>query len=226
MDRYARVLAWERAAQHADYAAAIHPSGAAGIEGPAWTASGFAHAQEWTQGLHRWSTDLTLDLTILDFGCGAGRVTHPLATLWPAARILGVDASPTMLARLDAAKPPTVGNVTGWLSDGFDGRLPDRVDAVHSMITLLHYSWADGADLLRRLLAALRPGGIAGVNVPIYDTPTQSADWTGVTTWCPAQLAEAADGLAVVLEAHCSPGQFRLGVVGPHHGAYQWLRRM
>ena len=189
MDRYARVLAWERAAQHADYAAAIHPSGAAGIEGPAWTASGFAHAQEWTQGLHRWSTDLTLDLTILDFGCGAGRVTHPLATLWPAARILGVDA-------------------------------------VHSMITLLHYSWADGADLLRRLLAALRPGGIAGVNVPIHDTPTQSADWTGVTTWCPAQLAEAADGLAVVLEAHCSPGQFRLGVVGPHHGAYQWLRRM
>jgi hypothetical protein len=130
-----------------------------------------------------------------------------------------------MLDRLIEDNPPHV-RVQPWLSDGFDGMLPQDVDAIHSMITLLHHSWVDGAELMRQLLLSLRPGGVAGVNLPLYDTPTQSADWTGVTTWTEAMLHEAVEGLGIVLSTRVSAGAFRLGAVGIHHGAYQWLRRV
>jgi hypothetical protein len=141
--------------------------------------------------------------------------------------VVAADASASMLGRLlSDSRPGRHGaNIVPILSDGFDGKLP-AVDAVHSMITLLHYSWADGAELLRRLLLVLPAGGLAGVNLPLYDNPTQSADWTGVTTWSPSQLLEVTEDLAVVLEARVSPGTFRLAAVGPHHGAYHWLRRL
>jgi SAM-dependent methyltransferase len=226
MDRATRVEMWDRAGRADTYAQAIHPSGVAGTGGPAWHQSGLEHAQQWTAGFRR-HADYE-PATILDFGCGAGRVTFPLAALWPRSDIEAVDASGAMLGRLlDDARvgPGGSGTVVPSLSDGFDGKLP-AVEAVHSMITLLHYSWADGAELLRRLLLALPAGGLAGVNLPLYDNATQSADWTGVTTWSPGQLLEVTEDLAVVLEARVSPGTFQLGAVGPHHGAYHWLRRL
>ena len=36
--------------------------------------------------------------TVVDLGCGAGTVTRILAERWPAARLVGVDRSPEMLA--------------------------------------------------------------------------------------------------------------------------------
>lgn len=223
MDRATRVAMWDRAGRADTYAQAIHPSGVAGVAGPAWHTSGRDHADTWTEGWWQYSDGRELR-HLMDFGCGAGRVTFPLAALWPGTRLYAVDASMAMLDRLHDAGPLPP-RVTAWLSDGFDGHLPEGLDAVHSMIVLLHYSWADGADLLRRLLLCLRPGGLAGINLPLYDNPTQSSDWTGVTTWSPGQLVEATEDLATVLEARVSPGQFRLDALGPHHGAYHWLRR-
>jgi SAM-dependent methyltransferase len=215
--------AWERAAQADTYAAAIHPSGAAGIDDPAWRTSGMGHAAVWLSGWARWG-DGEAPGRVLDFGCGAGRVAIPLATLLPHATIIAADSSHTMLRRLLERRPQT--NVQPLHSDGFDGRLP-HVDAVHSIIVLQHHLWADGEELLRRLVHAVRPAGLVGVQLPLYNVEGQSRDWSGVTTWHPRRLENVArEAGAEVVEARTNPSMFRPGAVGPHHGAYHWLRRL
>jgi SAM-dependent methyltransferase len=216
--------AWERAARADTFAAAIHPSGATatGVDDPAWRESGELHAAQWLDG---WTCygDGELPNRVLDFGAGAGRVAFPLATSMPGSEVIAADASPTMLRRLtDRCPPPNVGVC---LSDGFDGRLP-AVDAVHSIIVLQHHLWEDGAELLRRLIAAVRLMGLVGVQLPLYSIEGQSTDWTGVTTWTFRRFDQAVtEGGGQVLEAHVSPSVFRPGAIGPHHGAYHWIRR-
>ncbi len=43
--------------------------------------------------------ELTGDETVLDAGCGSGRVTRLLVERVPRGRVIGVDASPSMIAK-------------------------------------------------------------------------------------------------------------------------------
>jgi trans-aconitate 2-methyltransferase len=97
---------------------------------------------------------------IVDLGCGTGDLTALLAERWPAARVVGLDASPEMLD-LARARHPGIewvrADLAGW-------RPPDPVDLVFSNAAL---HWLDGHErLLPRLLDALAPGGVLAVQMP------------------------------------------------------------
>jgi hypothetical protein len=217
------IEAWERAANAPTFAAAIHPSGATGVNDPEWRRSGIEHAAAWLEGWKNYG-DGELPHRLLDFGCGAGRVAIPLAEFCPSVEIIAADASHGMLRRLVDMDPPA--NVIPWVSDGFDGQLP-RCDAIHSIIVLQHYPWGEGAELLIRLGRALRSQGLIGVQLPLYAVEGQSRDWTGVTTWTLDRLKLTAKFAGLkVLEAKVSGGMFHPGSIGEHHGAYHWLRRV
>jgi trans-aconitate 2-methyltransferase len=99
--------------------------------------------------------ELRGDETVLDAGCGSGRVTEALVARLPRGRVIGVDASPSMI---DAAK--------ARLGDRAELRVADlttldlgeeRVDAVLSTAT---FHWVDDHDaLFGALRGALRDGG-------------------------------------------------------------------
>src|SRR3954454_20494484 len=99
--------------------------------------------------------ELRGDETILDAGCGSGRLTQLLMERVPDGRVIGVDASASMI---DAARER--------LGDTADLRVADlvgldlsgaTVDVVFSTAT---FHWiADHDALLASLRAALRPGG-------------------------------------------------------------------
>ncbi len=95
----------------------------------------------------------------VDFGCGVGRVTLPLAR--EARAVLGVDVSPGMLseARKNAAAQG-VSNVE------FAHELSGNFDLVHSFIVLQHIQPRRGLRIIRDLLAQLEPGGMAVLQVP------------------------------------------------------------
>jgi trans-aconitate 2-methyltransferase len=94
------------------------------------------------------------DETVLDAGCGPGEVTELLLERLPRGRVLAVDASPAMLARL---RERLGDRVTAWASDLLDLEVPEPVDAIFSTAT---FHWiADHDRLFARLHAALRPGG-------------------------------------------------------------------
>jgi trans-aconitate 2-methyltransferase len=93
--------------------------------------------------------------TVLDAGCGSGRVTQALVERLPRGHVIGVDGSPEMIA---AARKRLGGSAELVLADleslDLGGR---RVDAVLSTAT---FHWlTDHPGLFARLAAILRPGG-------------------------------------------------------------------
>lgn len=94
------------------------------------------------------------DATVLDVGCGTGRVTEQLLELVPRGRVLAFDASPDMVklarARLGDQAEVFCQDVL-WL------QLPEPVDVVVSN-AVLHWV-TDHPRMWARLASALRPGG-------------------------------------------------------------------
>jgi trans-aconitate 2-methyltransferase len=101
--------------------------------------------------------DLAGDETVLDAGCGSGRVTRLLLERLPRGRVLGVDASRSMI---ELARETFAGDDRVELSVGdlVELELSQPVDAVFSNAT---FHWIlDHNRLFARLHAALRPGGV------------------------------------------------------------------
>jgi trans-aconitate 2-methyltransferase len=100
------------------------------------------------------------DETVLDAGCGSGRVTEQLADRLPDGRIIALDASPAMIdeARRRLARfGDRIAYLVADLNAPFELPGGVRVDAVLSTAT---FHWVpDHAALFRHLAAVLRPGG-------------------------------------------------------------------
>lgn len=94
------------------------------------------------------------DETVLDAGCGSGRVTEMLLERLPRGRVIAVDSSQSMV---DLARERIGERVDVRLVDLLELDLELEVDAIVSTAT---FHWIAGHDLLfRRLRAALRAGG-------------------------------------------------------------------
>ena len=111
--------------------------------------------------------------TVADLGCGAGNVTKLLAERWPAAAIVGIDNSATMLdqARAALASAPNVRfearDLASWMPD-----MP--VDVVYSNAAL-HWL-GDHAELFPRLMRTLSSGGVLAVQMPNnFGTPSHTS---------------------------------------------------
>ena len=98
--------------------------------------------------------ELRGDETVLDAGCGSGAVTRELIRRLPQGRVIGVDASPSMIERARES----LGDAADLrVADLLELELEAPVDVVFSSAT---FHWiADHDRLFARLFAALRPGG-------------------------------------------------------------------
>jgi SAM-dependent methyltransferase len=101
----------------------------------------------------------------LDFGCGVGRVSIPLAGLVP--EVVGVDVSPAMLdeARRNVERLGTGRGVSWLLSDDTLSRVSGRFDLVHTFIVLQHIDVPRGRALFARLVELVGPGGVGALHV-------------------------------------------------------------
>jgi trans-aconitate 2-methyltransferase len=92
--------------------------------------------------------------TVLDAGCGSGRVTGLLIERLPEGRVVAVDGSASMIEKVRETLRP---GDEALVSDLTELKLEQQVDAVFSSAV---FHWVLDHDLLfRRLAAALRPGG-------------------------------------------------------------------
>ena len=99
--------------------------------------------------------ELSGDETVLDAGCGSGRMTRHLVDRVPEGRVIGVDSSPSMIELARENLGDRADLREGSL---LDLDLDEEVDAIFSNAT---FHWViDHERLFDRLHAALRPGGV------------------------------------------------------------------
>ena len=133
---------------------------------------------------------------VLDFGCGDGRVAIPMAGL--GYDVTAVDSSQRMLDRL-AERAPDVTAVHA-AADGIAAHLGRRrMDAVYCLAVLIHHSYADCLNIIGKLRAATKLGGILVLDWPISDQPGEADSWISVTTWSKEQQADACERLGLEL---------------------------
>lgn len=98
--------------------------------------------------------DLSGDETVLDAGCGSGKVTLMLLERLPRGHVVAVDRAPSMV---EHAREALNGRATVLQADLTELQLDEPVDAIFSSAV---FHWiADHDRLFSRLHAALAPGG-------------------------------------------------------------------
>ena len=96
------------------------------------------------------------DETVLDAGCGSGRVTRLLLDRLPRGHVVAVDSAQSMVDHARASVDPE--RTTVFRADLAELELDAPVDAVFSNAV---FHWIEDHDaLFARLHAALRPGGL------------------------------------------------------------------
>ena len=117
--------------------------------------------------------------SLLDFGCGAGRITEFMAKDFKS--VVGVDIAPTMIVygkkRLEGIK-----NVKFLETDGINISLPDNsIDFVFAHLVFQHIkerNMVEGA--FREIYRILKRGGVFKVLLRSDKQPDMSKWWSGV----------------------------------------------
>jgi trans-aconitate 2-methyltransferase len=104
--------------------------------------------------------------TIVDLGCGTGKLTASLLDHWPGARITGIDSSAQMIER--ARKLAVSGSIYFELADVLTWQAPETVDLMLAN-ACLHWI-EDHRALLDHLLPQLAGGGVLAFQVPANHT--------------------------------------------------------
>ncbi|KAA5605656.1 methyltransferase domain-containing protein [Roseospira marina] len=109
---------------------------------------------------------------VVDLGCGTGTLTRHARTRWPDAAILGVDASPAMLARARAESAPDI----AWAEADIATWTPPREARPDVLLSNAALHWLGDHDrLFPRLLSLLAPGGVLAVQMPRnFDRPSHA----------------------------------------------------
>ncbi len=111
----------------------------------------------------------------LDFGCGVGRLTLPLARAFDS--VTGLDIAPSMLAEAERnAADAGLANIDFALSDDDLTRAEGGFDFVHTYIVLQHIPVRRGMAIIARLIEKVQSGGGFFLHFSVH---TRGVTWRG-----------------------------------------------
>jgi SAM-dependent methyltransferase len=162
------------------------------------------------------------DLTVLEWGCGSGRVTQYLAYLFR--HVWAVDIAPGMIERVRQKQLPST---SLHVTEG--AKLPAglTVDIVYSLKCWFHNLKPDLVPILHSSRLALRPGGRLVFQLPIYDTPQDPKDFQDIACWTRQEFIDLAAATEFeIVRMHTNPGTFSYFNVGINHfNLHEWIPR-
>jgi SAM-dependent methyltransferase len=134
---------------------------------PHFLASGRAEAEQLSDELAGHGLPAKGWRHCVELGCGVGRVTRHLAGL--ARQVTGIDVSPAHLALArDHLAAEGAGNVALLRIASPEDLVLPPCDLIYSRIVLQHNPPPVMLFLLRQLLTALEPGGVAVIQLPVF----------------------------------------------------------
>ena len=99
------------------------------------------------------------DETVIDAGCGSGRLTAELLDRLPRGHVIAVDRSAAMLGEAERHLAPLYGDRVSFVRADLDRDRLDGLQADHIFSTATFHWVTDHARLFRALHDVLRPGG-------------------------------------------------------------------
>ena len=178
----------------------------------AFWASGEEEADMVREWAARYGTSKAGDQTVLELGCGVGRVTLGLAKRF--GRVLAYDISSEHLKLAQArAADVNVGNVEFLdFNDALSTALPQH-DVFYSRIVLQHNPPPVIAELIRASLRGLKPGGVSIFQVPVYRVGYRFGlmEWLGRDAGTDMEMHCLPQSVVfeLVSEAKCIPAEVR-----------------
>jgi 2-polyprenyl-3-methyl-5-hydroxy-6-metoxy-1,4-benzoquinol methylase len=140
--------------------------------------------------------------TVLDFGCGVGRVLVPFAKM--ADEVVGLDVSRSMLHEAQRnCDERQLCNVRLLESDDDLTALTSTYDLIHSCIVFQHIPVERGRAIFSKLLHHLRPGGVGAIQMTYAKTCLAST--YGIAPQAPAQAVLSAEVSAQAAPAGADP---------------------
>jgi trans-aconitate 2-methyltransferase len=102
--------------------------------------------------------ELVGDETVLDAGCGSGRVTELLAERLPRGRVIALDGSLSMVAAA-RGRLAAFGDRVSYVVADLGSPLPIETASVDAVLSTATFHWVRDHDaLFRNLAAVMRPG--------------------------------------------------------------------
>jgi SAM-dependent methyltransferase len=172
-DDYADYRAqWEEVARHEPYFALLADHGEAGVESSAVANDAFFKTGEddiaalLAAMATLFSRDVRLD-SVLDFGCGAGRLTLALAKR--AGHVVACDIAPAVLphARQNAERAG-LNNITFKLCDEVTSSAHAAFDFICSLLVLQYIPPPIGYPLIRSLTRSLNRDGVMALQLRLH----------------------------------------------------------
>lgn len=160
---------WEELARREPYFAVLNDQGALDVDSnKIATAAFFETGEQDVAALLAAITSLVDEeipmTSTLDFGCGVGRLTLPLARR--ATSVVACDIAPTMLAiARQNAESAGLHNITYIESDDLAALQGGTFDFICSLLVLQYIRPAVGYAVVRTLLKLLAPEGIAALQM-------------------------------------------------------------
>jgi SAM-dependent methyltransferase len=177
---------WEELARREPYFDVLTDEGLPGVKGNSVATAAFLDTGE--EDISSLLSAITSLLgheiamrSALDFGCGVGRLTLPLARR--AASVVACDIAPTMLAHArQNTESAGLRNVAFLDSELLEDLPRDHFDFVCSLLVFQYIRPGVGYQLVRTLLNLLAPDGVAALHLT-FGPPGRSlrrlARWTG-----------------------------------------------
>lgn len=150
--------------------------------------------------------------TVLDFGCGDGRLTIPLAKL--GYHVFAVDASAEMIERV-WDNVDQLDDEFDLTTEQWDGLNPQHhmqerfFDVVLARAVFIHHDYEGVTQLVNNLAGLLAPGGYLIADWPTSDGPRERRDWIDITTWDYAHRQKVAKAAGLELVANTTPSVWR-----------------
>jgi SAM-dependent methyltransferase len=139
--------------------------------------------------------------TVLDFGCGVGRLLIPFAKVVD--EVVGLDVSPSMLQEAQRnCDELGLRNVRLLDSDDSLSTLTGSFDLIHSCIVFQHIPPERGRAIFSKLLQHLRPGGVGAVQLTY--SKTRFASTHGIDP-APRATTPSSDTSALLITPDADP---------------------
>lgn len=104
----------------------------------------------------------------LDFGCGVGRLTLPLATKCKS--VLGVDISSNMMKEAEKnAVSANLSNIEFKQTNQFLSENGEKFDFVHSFVVFQHINPKEGEKIFENVVKKLETGGIGVLHLTYFN---------------------------------------------------------